>query len=239
MRSDSVGRTSAPLWGLLVWGLLVSQATNAALVTETWRASVTGFDSVIVGLTIGQTFDWSITYDASGRVFNRYSDGTNGDGENGGGDDTLDERYCMDAQDFDLTCRAQRLSDTRLLLSDATFSFVLPAFTISNYGTALDFTDTNERAVVITTAGQKRARFRDDDRIYNFLRNRNGNTNDGRLTTHYRDNSIAPGPWQANIEIINTLVSATGPGAPVPVPFTAALLLLGLLGIGMSRRSLD
>ena len=75
--------------------LLFSMSASAGLIKETYESTVTGVLDV-VGVAISDTFTWSVTFDDLSRSSAQYNDGVNGDGENGGGDDTLFRKLCLD-----------------------------------------------------------------------------------------------------------------------------------------------
>jgi hypothetical protein len=87
---------------------LVGFNVNAGLITETWKTTLTGGNSVLYSkgyAKIGAELFWTVSYHDDARGFHRWSDGTNNKAEFGANDDVLlHDVYSYHAADaeFDL-----------------------------------------------------------------------------------------------------------------------------------------
>lgn len=81
---------------------LTSQA-QAVLITETWQSTITNVN-LYSAYTVGDVFEWTVTFDNESQHNEVYNDGINRLAEGGNGDDTLNQRLCTTAYIGPLQC---------------------------------------------------------------------------------------------------------------------------------------
>ncbi len=203
--------------------VITINSAHATVVTENWTGTVTVTNSVPGGISVGDTVQWSVTYDNSSTQRWAYNDGVDGISQQGLGDDVkLPSTYLANAGEF---------------LSDAIFDFsqissaIEDAFVVGETWNDRRDAGGNYVAGIIGSSPYKYQLTRDEfkwitDSIHGF-----------RAFIYAVNNGR---PYQMNLAIRDATFSIdTGGGnggGTIPEPATLALLSLGLVGIGYRRK---
>jgi hypothetical protein len=87
-------------------------SAHAGLITDTYESQVNGvLGRGFTDVSVGDKFNWSVTYDPNSVVMIDWLDGANGTAEQGGGDDTVAEKLCIGGTAVAADCSAGTFSD--------------------------------------------------------------------------------------------------------------------------------
>ncbi|MEM6485586.1 MAG: hypothetical protein AAF662_11460 [Pseudomonadota bacterium] len=219
------------IWLITVIFVAMCQSATAGLITERYLATVTSAAPFVAGLGFGDTFEWSITYDSSGRFYTLFDDGPNLRAEAGGGDDSVLRRFCLDGTAGGLDCSNFEYSEVWQLASDLV-SATAPEFRFSNP----DFEYVDERLgnaqfITIDKSGARTVEVFADGVSLKLLDEFDefGAPVFGRGSAALVDNTGSV-PLVFEAILTSELLSTVRHTATVPVPSTFKLLCLGVLG---------
>ena len=196
--------------------ILLSVPVNAVIITETWRSTITSeYNS---GFSVGDYFDWTLTYDSDGTRIHNYYDGVNKIAESGSGDDTLESTLCLTAS-FGPGC--DHSLGVYTTASDAVFD-------ISAWYSVLDAVNT-EASLDHRIANSSRVYYNDDSFHWYYEADH----------VEFSDNRAIWIPEDVSTNAITyfTSIRIAATPTPVPIPSTLLLMVSGLAGLGfMSRK---
>ncbi|MET0025143.1 MAG: PEP-CTERM sorting domain-containing protein [Sedimenticola sp.] len=194
--------------------------SHAALVTETWESTVTYVTHT--AFVVGDTFQWTITYDNESQRMSSYNDGANGVAESGAGDDTFYYSHCTTAYAGSEPCTYPGYNSYSFF-SDAVFDLTGFTSVMSTAGyMGGNVYSHNYAWAYDTTSGVMYRQYIADD--LQFI----GGTFGGEYAYTYDSNDRGN-----STRFTSVLISTT---EQVPEPATLALMGLGLAGIGFARK---
>lgn len=204
----------------------VTQSAAAGLITENYLATINTTHPLIADFNLGDTFEWSITFDEAGRSFSIYLDGLNGRAEQGEGDDTLFTKLCLDGAAGGSECSDFSYSEFWQVATDIV-AYAAPAFKFVSPGPTLsDATLGNSRSVTVSNEGLKEVGIFEDEVNLWLLSGVEPGAGYASLVDDTGDR-----PLLFELTFTSELVSTNRHAVRVSSPASLVLLGLGLLGL--------
>lgn len=212
---------------LAMLGVGTAQAT---LITDTYTATITSRNDS--AFRVGDTFNWSVTYDDESTQYNTYRDGADGISNFGGGDDELlltydssdaVDPYCLPFQEA-FFCSDPNYTYVPPHYSDAVIDYS-EFLTVMGGLAEIDFNDTNQNSIILDGAFSGMGRIVSRNDVIRF----NGTS----ATTVY---DLGDRLKEVHITWLNVRESRVT--VNVPEPSALALMGLGLLGFVATRRKI-
>ncbi len=202
--------------------ICISSSASATVITESWLATVTGVSNHNA-FAIGNTFSWTVTYDDASQRMTQYTDGLNGIGEFGSGDDQLLYDTCTVSYTGPGPC-TYTPADIFTHFSDAVFD-LSGYFNVMELAglTGANIHSNNGARAYTTKLGVRTRTMIADDRSF--------------LIDHADTWTNLPNyPRYASTTTYVSELKEVRYGAALPEPATIMLLAMGIAGIGVSRR---